>query len=134
MVHGRPPLPDSEEFKETLLAQRLRALKDNKQYREMLQPFDIHGLLAGENNENPLESSVSFSVPPVEVDRSELVTSLDDIFADDDDGLLSFAEPDIFTLKHVPIEKKTQPDEIAKRQPCSDFYRFSHCLRQSKMV
>ncbi len=125
VVHGRPPLPDSEEFKETLLAQRLRVLKDNKQYREMLQPFDIHGLLAGENNENTLESSVSFSVPPVEVDRSELVTSLDDIFADDDDGLLSFAEPDIFTLKHVPIEKKTQPDEIAKRQPCPDFYRFS---------
>jgi len=125
VVHGRPPLPDSEEFKETLLAQRLRALKDNKQYREMLQPFDIHGLLAGENNENSLESSVSFSVPPVEVDRSELVTSLDDIFADDDDGLLSFSEPDIFTLKHVPIEKKIQPDEIAKRQPCPDFHRFS---------
>lgn len=125
VVHGRPPLPDSEEFKETLLAQRLRVLKDNKQYREMLQPFDIHGLLACENNENTLESSVSSSVPPVEVDRSELVTSLDDIFADDDDGLLSFAEPDIFTLKHVPIEKKTQPDEIAKRQPCPDFYRFS---------
>ncbi|HCZ9310683.1 TPA: GIY-YIG nuclease family protein [Citrobacter amalonaticus] len=125
VVHGRPPLPDSEEFKETLLAQRLRALKDNKQYREMLQPFDIHGLLAGENNENTLESSVSFSVPPVGVDRSELVTSLDDIFADDDDGLLSFSEPDIFTLKHVPIEKKVQPDEIAKRQPCPDFYRFS---------
>lgn len=65
VVYGRPPLPDSEEFKETLLAQRLRTLKDNKQYREMLQQFDIHGLLAGENNENTLASSVSFSVPPV---------------------------------------------------------------------
>lgn len=31
VVHGRPPLPDSEEFKETLLAQRLRALRANKQ-------------------------------------------------------------------------------------------------------
>jgi hypothetical protein len=45
VVHGRPPLPDSEEFKETLLAQRLRALRANKQCHDALRPFDIHGLL-----------------------------------------------------------------------------------------
>ncbi|MBM1023136.1 GIY-YIG nuclease family protein [Lelliottia sp. V106_10] len=125
VVHGHPPLTDSEEFKETLLAQRLRALRDNKQYHEMLQPFDIHGLLEGGNTGNILEPSESLPVPPVVVDKSELVTSLEDIFADDDDGLLSFSAPDIFTLKHVPTEKKTQPDEIAKRQPCPDFHRFA---------
>lgn len=125
VVHGHPPLTDSEEFKETLLAQRLRALRDNKQCHKVLQPFDIHGLLAGENTGNVHEPSVSLSAPPVLVDKSELVTSLDDIFADDDDGLLSFSAPDIFTLKHVPIEKKAQPDEIAKRQPCPDFHRFA---------
>ncbi|HFD7036470.1 GIY-YIG nuclease family protein [Klebsiella michiganensis] len=124
-VNGHPPRIESDNFKETLLAQRLRALRDNKQCYDVLQPFDIHGLLADENTENPHDSSVSLLTPSVVVDKSELVTSLDDIFADDDDGLLSFDEPDIFTLKHVPIEKKTQPDEIAKRQPCPDFYRFS---------
>lgn len=64
VVHGHPPLTDSEEFKETLLAQRLRALRDNKQCHEVLQPFDIHGLLAGENTENIHEPTVSLSAPP----------------------------------------------------------------------
>lgn len=122
VVHGRPPLPDSEEFKETLLAQRLRALRANKQCHDALRPFDIHGLL--DDIEISRESSGSPPAPSVVVDKSELVTSLDDIFADDD-GLLSFSEPDIFTLKHVPVERKIKPDEIARRQPCPDFHRFS---------
>ncbi|EID7861476.1 GIY-YIG nuclease family protein [Escherichia coli] len=122
VVHGRPPLPDSEEFKETLLAQRLRALRANKQCHDALRPFDIHGLL--DDIEISRESSGSPPAPSVVVDKSEQVTSLDDIFADDD-GLLSFSEPDIFTLKHVPVERKIKPDEIARRQPCPDFHRFS---------
>lgn len=82
VVHGRPPLPDSEEFKETLLAQRLRALRANKQCHDALRPFDIHGLL--DDIEISRESSGSPPAPSVVVDKSELVTSLDDIFADDD--------------------------------------------------
>lgn len=74
-----------------------------------------------------IEAAQSFKgYQPVEkaLDKSEFVQSLDDIF-DDDDGLLAFDSPDIFTMKHVPIEKKAQPDERAERQPCPDFLRFA---------
>ncbi len=77
--------------------------------------------------------------PTKSIDKAELVTSLDDIF-DDDDDLLDFDAPDIFNIEHVPVEKKEQPDEIAKRQPCAEFPRYAplfakvhHGLKQGEI-
>lgn len=129
--NGRIPANDADSFDEKRLARRLKAFKSNGEQRESLEEFDSYGLLADECSYIPSMESVGSSTyeiqestPSSEIDKSELVTSLDDIF-DDDDDLLEFDAPDIFTIRHVPAEKKSQPEEIAKRQPCADFPRYA---------
>lgn len=113
--HGRLPEEHSgTPLNEKLLARRLSGIRNNPEQCAYLRQQDLFGLLevaAPDATEN--------------VDKSELVTSLADIFADDEDGLLDFDEPDIFSLKHVSAEKKELPDEIAQRQPCAEFPRFA---------
>ncbi|MGL5294719.1 MAG: GIY-YIG nuclease family protein, partial [Aeromonas sp.] len=128
--HGR--LPDegsSAQLDEKLLARRLKGMLANPAQCEHLQAQDQFGLLTPVVNglrESRLTDESDPEPEPVEcVNQSELVTSLADIFADDDDGLLDFDEPNIFSLRHISAEKKEQPDEIAQRQPCADFTRFS---------
>lgn len=127
-LNGRLPTESSTApLDEKRLARRLRIIKESSDQCERLQALDDHGLLtSGDLN----HTSVGETEPSAYVNKSELVTSLDDIFSDDDDGLLDFAEPDIFTLKHVPSNKKEQPDEIAQRQPCADFPRFEPLFRE----
>ncbi|HFG1611029.1 TPA: GIY-YIG nuclease family protein [Vibrio cholerae] len=129
--NGRIPASDADSFDEKRLARRLKAFKSNGEQRESLKEFDSYGLLADESSYIPSIESVGSSTyevqestPSSEIDKSELVTSLDDIF-DDHDDLLEFDAPDIFTIRHVPAEKKSQPEEIAKRQPCADFSRYA---------
>ncbi|WP_345889199.1 GIY-YIG nuclease family protein [Shewanella algae] len=123
-LNGRLPGEGSGvPLEEKVLARRLKGVKANPSQCAHLQPFDVHGLLGGVALSRSVASKADS--PSQTVDKSELVTSLADIFDDDDDGLLNFDEPDIFSLKHVSGEKKVQPDEIAQRQPCADFPRFA---------
>lgn len=127
--HGRAPSDDADSLNERRLARRLRAFKSNPEQCEVLKDVDPYGLLLENlpmHFSEPIEARYNVTYEPTpsfELDKSELVTSLDDIF-DDDDDLLDFDAPEIFAMRHVPIEKKSQPDEIAKRQPCADFARY----------
>ncbi|HIF9509476.1 hypothetical protein C5F63_17290 [Photobacterium damselae subsp. damselae] len=125
-LNGRLPSVDAPTFDEKRLARRLKAFQSNPDQCKALIQFDVHGLLQGETTAaiNEFAEEVADQPLSVKPDKSELVTSLDDIFEDDDD-LLDFDAPDLFTMRHVPAEKKVQPDEIAKRQPCADFHRYS---------
>ncbi|MEE9705396.1 GIY-YIG nuclease family protein [Aeromonas veronii] len=133
--HERAPqnTPNAD-MAEKRLARRLQAIRTDPEQCSALSSQDIHGLLAdievegavAEEHEQYHGGDVAVEMVNVSiVDTSELVTSLDDIFADDDLGLLDFDAPDIFSMQHVPREKKALPDEIAQRQPCPDFARFS---------
>ncbi|GIU22195.1 hypothetical protein TUM4644_14010 [Shewanella colwelliana] len=128
--YGRLPQESlATSLEEKILARRLSSIKGNPAQCEHLQAQDEYGLLTCSDLENRESSLVAEPAPAAyitkpEISKSELVTSLSDIFDDDDDGLLDFAEPDIFTLQHVSAEKKEQPDEIAQRQPCADYPRF----------
>jgi len=123
--HGRLPQESlTAPFEEKVLARRLRSIKGNSAQCEHLKNQDEYGLLICSGFECNEPSLVAEPEPAAYINKSELVTSLSDIFDDDDDGLLDFAEPDIFTLQHVSVEKKEQPDEIAQRQPCVDYPRF----------
>ncbi|AWS50250.1 GIY-YIG nuclease family protein [Providencia rettgeri] len=119
-----PSETDDSSLEEKRLARRLRILKNNPEQSGLLQKFDQYGLLKPHNSQSPDSDLSAESNVIAEINKSELVTSLDDIFADDDNGLLDFAEPDIFSMKYVSAEKKEQPDEIAQRQPCADFPKF----------
>jgi hypothetical protein len=128
--HGRLPQENlAAPFEEKVLARRLSSIKGNSVQCGHLQAQDEYGLLTCSDLECNEPSLVAEPAPAAyiskpDVSKSELVTSLSDIFDDDDDGLLDFAEPDIFNLQHVFAEKKEQPDEIAQRQPCADYPRF----------
>lgn len=119
-----PSEKDDSSLEEKRLARRLRIFKNNPEQSSQLQKFDQYGLLKSHNSQSA-DSDLSAEPNVIaEINKSELVTSLDDIFADDDSGLLDFAEPDIFSMKYVSVEKKEQPDEIAQRQPCANFPKF----------
>ena len=53
------------------------------------------------------------------------IENINDIWDDDDFGLLETSSESIFDLKHVPKET-TMPDYIASRKPCLDFANFEH--------
>lgn len=103
--HGRPPQHgEDRDIFERLYAVRLDRLRALEDCRAIIAPLDHQGLLA-----------VSTS-------------DADDI---DDDQLLAqlgidAAEPDDITeLRHVrSIAEKRAAEEIASREPCSDFERF----------
>ncbi|WP_261149795.1 GIY-YIG nuclease family protein [Serratia plymuthica] len=123
--HGRLPTEgDGTSLDEKRLARRLHTIKENPDQCVQLQALDYYGLLASSDVVPNITTLAAEPDLSPYINKSELVTSLDDIFADDDDGLLEFAEPDIFSLMHIPVNKKALPDEIAQRQHCTDFPRF----------
>ncbi|EGQ8486981.1 GIY-YIG nuclease family protein [Vibrio alginolyticus] len=125
--NGRVPRSDAQSFDEKRLARRLNAFKSNPEQCDALSEYDRYSLLESDlaAQKNVQIDKVEDKSLPTELDKSELVTSLDDIFADDDDGLLEFDAPHLFTKTHVPVGKKSQPEEIARRQPCAEFHRYS---------
>lgn len=57
------------------------------------------------------------------------IKSLEDIFNDDDLGLLDDGKDgDIFKIKHVPVQRAAV-DEVAKRKRCKDFDQFEHLFK-----
>lgn len=131
--HGRLPTEGTTvSLDEKRLARRLRSIKEDPDLCLQLRSMDLYNLLESNSTDYKPTNLAAEPEPPAYINKSELVTSLEDIFADDDDDLLNFDEPDIFSMKHVAADRKEQPDEIAQRQPCPDFQRFDplfHKLR-----
>lgn len=101
--HGREPQTGSGVQEHQLYA-RLKGIRASKEKIQDLIPLDEHGLL---------------KVPAKEI------KSIDDIFEDDDLGILENEAESIFTLKHISKET-TMPDYVASRKPCKDFSAFEH--------
>lgn len=106
--NGREPKPSMANIIEYQLHSRLNAIRADKEKIKALLCLDKHGLLKTEIKE---------------------IKSIEDIFADDDFGLLSSEADSIFTLKHVPKETN-MPDYIARRKACEDFDKFEHLFIQ----
>lgn len=102
-AHGREPdAANTGDLRERLLAKRLETFRTAPRLAERVRVYDRHGLLPGfEENRKP--------------------SSLDEIFADDS-GLLDEIDSSLFRLEHIGA--RCQPDEIASRKPCGDFYRY----------
>ena len=110
MENGRDP-----SLQEYSLEGNLETFRTGEGYREILAPFDRHGLLG--------PASAGTPIP----------TKMEDILASDD-ALLSSPADVIFDLKHVPDPalKKAAPDDIARRRPCADFERFEPIFAELK--
>ncbi|EOJ8669147.1 TPA: GIY-YIG nuclease family protein [Providencia stuartii] len=129
--HGRAPSQDGD-LAEKLLARRLASYQNNSSSHSTLAPYDRYGLLVSGKEKGivPPEALEVAScdlvgdgqpknIPPDEV------TSLDDIFASAEFNDLDLGDQSLFDIKHVPaITEREQPDEIAQRRVCEDFYQF----------
>jgi hypothetical protein len=109
--------PNKSSMSEYGLMAKLKNFRDNEDQKKMLKPFDRHSLLGY-----------------VDPEASGEKQSIDDIFNDDDLGLL---EPDkdldIFKFKHTPRpEDRAEADFVAQRKPMKekDFEKYEKMFIQ----
>jgi len=117
--------PDESIPEEKPLAWRLKGYRTRPELRVKVLEYDSVGLLF-ENTAAPVPCESLPDAPDVAPVTVREVTSLDDIFDDDDDlGLLGGIDSSIFTATPAatPTDKE-MPDEIASRKPCEDFYLY----------
>jgi T5orf172 domain len=103
----RVPAPDQADVQEYRLYSRLESMRRDIAKAASLAEYDEFGLLAG----------------------IKQIKSIDDVYQDDEFGILSNTANAIFDLKHVP-KQTTMPDYIASRKRCEDFDRFESLLVQ----
>ncbi|MAF88878.1 MAG: hypothetical protein CMK91_14140 [Pseudomonas sp.] len=99
--NGREP-QSGKGIQEHQLYARLKGIRESNDKMQALAYLDEHDLLNVAHKE---------------------ITSIDDIFDDDDLGILGNDAEDIFTLRHVSKET-TMPDYVASRKPCKNFETF----------
>ncbi|MGH2509599.1 MAG: GIY-YIG nuclease family protein, partial [Ktedonobacteraceae bacterium] len=102
---GREPQPNRADIREMMLYSRLSSLREDMEKVKVLTDHDEFGLLGT---------------------PKKAVGSVEDIFSDDDLGILGDAAENIFQLKNVPVIAKeiNTPDYVARRKPCNDFEAF----------
>lgn len=107
---GAEPQPNKTDVREMILYSRLAGLREDKSKVEALREYDEFGLLG----------------------ETSRIESIDDIFKDDDLGLLADPAENIFQLKNVPIVPRdiNLPDYVASRKPCKDFSKFEPLMKQ----
>jgi hypothetical protein len=109
-VHGTEPKTGGD-IHEHKLASRLKHIRENSEQIKNLKKFDIHNLLATPQKE---------------------LTTVEDIFSDDDLDLLSLEDTSIFNIQNIPEIKKdrSDPDFVAKREVCKNFDEYEHLFAQ----
>ena len=91
-------------IQEHQLYARLKSLRENSAKIEMLKPHDNFGLL-------------NFEI--------KIIHSFDDIFNDDDLGILKDDSEGLFDFKHIKkIDERGSADFVARRKPCKDFDKY----------
>lgn len=113
-VNNRLPESSMANISELILFKRLESIKNNNEQCQALVDFDEFNLL-------PLTHKVTASEP--EIIEKE-ITSFEDIFADDDFGLLGDSDQSIFNIKHIKADKRAETDFVARRKPCKDFDKY----------
>jgi len=91
-------------IQEHQLFARLKSLRENSAKIEQLKSHDKFGLL-------------NFEI--------KIIQSFDDIFNDDDLGLLTDDSEGLFDFKHIKkIDERASSDFVARRKPCKDFNKY----------
>ncbi len=135
--YGRAPNQDGD-LAEKLLARRLAGYQNNSDFHLALVPYDRYGLLALVNEEieeqsAELASSVLLNDEEQKNINPEEVTSLDDIFSSAEFNELDLGDESLFDIKHIPaVMDREQPDVIAQRRVCEDFYQFESIFLEAQ--
>lgn len=119
-------LPESNmvNISELMLFKRLESIRGNDKQCHALVDFDEFNLL-------PLTHEVSeFAEPKAQYKpKPKVINSIDDIFDDDDFGLLGEAEDSIFKIKHVK-KSLTMPKTVARREKCENFDEYEGLFKE----
>ncbi len=92
------------------LASRLAGLRADHEKVEKLLDFDEYDLLCLNNKE---------------------ITSLDDIFADDEQGILCNTDEGLFKIDNIVTNKeRSSPEYVSRRKVCQDFEKFEPLFKQ----
>jgi len=131
-THDREPRRD--EPKEKLFAVRLSSYRNRADLRKKVEQYDSVGLLSAVTQVEQTPDEPKQEVQPQPVQKA--VTSLDDIFDDDDLDLLGDINTSIFNVTHVTstLKEKDVPDEIASRKKCEDFFRYEKLFHDLQKV
>lgn len=126
--YKRHPSNDGD-LSEKRLARRLKVFQESTDLHHTLKSYDRNGLLPDSVLPEPIETIYTQIEPAKEhnapTPKPEEVTSLDDIFASAEFDLLNTGDSSIFDIEHVPaVTDREQPDEVAQRRVCEDFYLF----------
>lgn len=125
-ANQRLPENNMANISELMLFKRLESIRGNDKQCHALVDFDEFNLL-------PLTHEVKEVAEPKAQYKPEpkIINSIDDIFDDDDFGLLGEAEDSIFNMRHVKSGPRAESDFIAKRKPLKDFKRYELQFKQT---
>ncbi len=135
--------PDENKPEEKSLAWRLKGYRTRPELREKVLHHDSVGLLgesvtASASCQSPSDDLVFTPLVEQPVATPTVVrevASLDDIFDDDDLGLLGGIDTSILAVTpSTPSVDKDMPDEIASRKPCEDFYLYEKMFQDVQGV
>lgn len=97
-------------IQEHQLYARLKSLRENPAKIQILKPYDKFGLL-------------NFEI--------KIIQSFDDIFNDDDLGILKDDSEGLFDLKHIKkADERASADFVARRKPCKDFSKYEQQFKE----
>lgn len=105
--NNREPLTNSEVVLEFRLGTRLESFRQNAAHIRLLIEYDTFKVLGIQKKPD----------------------SIEDIFQNDDLGLLGTEADDIFNLTNIP-KTPTAPDYIAQRKACHNFHEFEGLFMQ----
>lgn len=109
-ANNRQPTADMSNVPEYMLHKRLESIRANSEQCQALATIDGHNLLPKPAPVKP-------------------INTIDDIFNDDDLGLLNNDSDGIFSLKHVSKERSSS-DFVARRAKCKQFADYEPQLKQ----
>jgi hypothetical protein len=119
---GSLPENNMTNISELMLFKRLDSIRGNDTQCHALVDFDEFNLL-------PLTHEVA--EPKAEYKPIvKKINSVEDIFEDDDFGLLGDSEDSIFKIKHVKENKRAESDFVAKRKPLKEFSTYEPRFKQ----
>lgn len=118
-ANERLPTHNMANISELMLFKRLESIRGNAKQCHALVDFDEFDLL-------PLTHEIAEVAEAKAQYKSEPkpIHSIDDIFDDDDFGLLDEANDSIFNMKHVKSGPRAESDFVARRQSCKNFDKY----------
>lgn len=102
--NGKEPA-SGQGIQEHQLYARLKGIRENREKRASLQSVDRHALLQAEVKE---------------------IKSINDVFDDDDLGILDTVADSIFEPKHVEFKSRADAEYIARRSICANFDQYEN--------